>query len=198
MNVEMVLREPLGERPFASGDFPVSIGGAGSDVVVPARSAGPIAWLALQDGQLFVQPADDEASVLHNGARITGSTWLRNGDVLDAGAGRLKLRVEGGRRVLEVVAGGHGNVTAPPVAADSSSLAGAGADESERIEPVAFRAQAAPGASAARRWPRGQSRRLLPAWRWPRLLRWSSRRRPSRSRSIRRRSGSRSRAAGRG
>jgi formylglycine-generating enzyme required for sulfatase activity len=138
---------------FASGDFPLSIGGAGSDVVVPARSAGPIAWLALQDGQLFVQPADDEASVLHNGARITGSTWLRNGDVLDAGAGRLKLRVEGGRRVLEVVAGGHGNVTAPPVAADSSSLAGAGADESERIEPVAFRAQAAPGASAARRWP---------------------------------------------
>jgi formylglycine-generating enzyme required for sulfatase activity len=153
LNVEMILREPLGERPFASGDFPVSIGGAGSDVVVPARSTGPIAWLAMQDGQLFVQPADDEASVLHNGARITGSTWLRNGDVLDAGAGRLKLRIEGGRRVLEVVAGGHGNVTAPPVAADSSSLAGAGADESERIEPVAFRAQAATGAGDARRWP---------------------------------------------
>ena len=153
MNVELVLREPLGERTFAAGDLPVSIGGTGSDVVVPARSTGPIAWLALQDGQLFVQPASDEASVLHNGSRITGSTWLRNGDVLDAGAGRLKLRVEGGRRVLEVVAGGHGNVTAPPVAPQSSSLSGAGADEGERIEPVAFRPRTVPGASNGRRWP---------------------------------------------
>jgi len=100
LNVELVLREPLGERSFAAGDLPVSIGGTGSDVVVPARSTGPIAWLALQDGQLFVQPASDEASVLHNGSRITGSTWLRNGDVLDAGAGRLKLRVEAHRRSL--------------------------------------------------------------------------------------------------
>jgi formylglycine-generating enzyme required for sulfatase activity len=153
LNVELVLREPLGERAFAAGDFPVSIGGPGSDVVVPARSAGPIAWVALQDGQLFVQPADDDASVLHNGSRITGSTWLRSGDVLDAGAGRLKLRVEGGRRLLEVVAGGHGNATAPPVAPDSSSLSGVGADEGERIEPVAFRPQTAPGASTVRRWP---------------------------------------------
>ena len=153
MNVELVLREPLGERAFAAGDFPVSIGGPGSDVVVPARSAGPIAWVALQDGQLFMQPADDDASVLHNGSRITGSTWLRNGDVLDAGAGRLKLRIEGGRRLLEVVAGGHGNATAPPVAPDSSSLSGVGADEGERIEPVAFRSQTAPGASEVRRWP---------------------------------------------
>jgi len=153
LNVELVLREPLGERAFAAGDFPVSIGGAGSDVIVPARSAGPIAWVALQDGQLFVQPADDDASVLHNGSRIAGSTWLRNGDVLDAGAGRLKLRIEGGRRLLEVVAGGHGNVTAPPVAPDSSSLSGAGADEGERIEPVAFRPRTAASASNGRRWP---------------------------------------------
>ena len=153
MNVELVLREPLGERAFAAGDFPVSIGGAGSDIVVPARAAGPIAWLALQDGQLFVQPADEDASVLHNGSRITGSAWLRSGDVLDAGAGRLKLRVDGGRRLLEVVAGGHGNVTAPPVVPDSSSLSGVGADEDERIEPVAFRPQTAPGPSGARRWP---------------------------------------------
>ena len=153
MNVELVLHEPLGERAFATGDFPVSIGGAGSDVVVPARSTGPIAWIALQDGQLFVQPANEESSVLHNGSRIAGSTWLRNGDVLDAGAGRLKLRIEGGRRLLEVVAGGHGNVTAPPVAPDSSILSGVGADDGERIVPVAFQPRTATGASNGRRWP---------------------------------------------
>jgi len=51
----------------------------------------------------FVQP-EGEASVLHNGTPITGSTWLRGGDVLDLGGGRLRLRAEDGRRVLEFVA----------------------------------------------------------------------------------------------
>jgi len=139
LNAELVLREPLGERPFDAADFPLSIGGEGSDVVVPAPSAGPIAWIALHDGQVFVQPSGDESAVLHNGARVAGSTWLRGGDVLDVGGGRLKLRMEDGRRVLDLLSGGADNITAPPVAAASESVSGAGADDDERIDPVAFR-----------------------------------------------------------
>jgi formylglycine-generating enzyme required for sulfatase activity len=152
LSTELVLREPLGERPVTAQGFPLSIGGRGSDVIVPARSDGPLAWLALHDGQLFVQPADDVAAVLHNGSRIEGSTWLRNGDVLDVGGGRLKLKAEGSSRVLEVVAGGVGNVTAPPVAPAASSHSGAGADEGERIEPVAFRKAPGEPRRVVRRW----------------------------------------------
>jgi formylglycine-generating enzyme required for sulfatase activity len=152
LSIELVLREPLGERSVAAGELPLSIGGSGSDVVVPSPLAGPLAWLALHDGQLFVQPASEDASVLHNGARIAGSTWLRGGDVLDVGGGRLKLRLEGGRRLLEVVSGGADNVTAPPVVTASSSLSGEGADEDDRIEPVTFRPRAQSSGRGTRRF----------------------------------------------
>ena len=134
----LILREPLGERVLGPGDFPLSLGGTGADVVVPSAS-GTLAWIGLHDGQLFVQPADEASAVLHNGTPVAGSTWLRSGDVLDAGGGRLKLRLEQGRRVLEVVAGGAGNATAPPAAETAATVGGLAAGEDERIEPVAFR-----------------------------------------------------------
>ena len=150
MNAELILREPLGERSFAAADFPLSVGGEGSDVLVPAAAPVPLAWIAQHDGQLFVQPSGEEAVVLHNGSRVAGSTWLRGGDVLDIGAGRLKLRVEDGRRVLDLLSGGADNVTAPPIAAASESVSGEGADEAESIDPVAFHPPAAGASTPAR------------------------------------------------
>ena len=152
MSVELLLREPLGERPLGAGAFPLSLGGPGADVVLPA-APGPAAWIGLHDGQLFVQPAAGAAGVLHNGAPLAGSVWLRGGDVLDVGAGRLKLRSEDGRRVLEVVAGGAGNATAPPAPEMEATLGTAGASEDERIEAIVFRAREAAGSPAgSRRW----------------------------------------------
>ncbi len=101
--------------------------------------------------------------MLHNGARISGSTWLRSGDVLDVGGGRLRLRLDGAQRWLEVVAGGGGNVTAPPVAPESLSQSGTGAAADERIEPVAFRPQATVSAPAGRRGTLGRVLAVLAA-----------------------------------
>ena len=137
----LILREPLGERTVEAAGFPLSLGGAGADLVLPAAT-GVLAWIGLHEGQLFVQP-EGEASVLHNGTPITGSTWLRGGDVLDLGGGRLKLRAEDGRRVLEFVTGAVGNATAPPVAGAVATAGGPAAGEDERIEPVSFRRPAA-------------------------------------------------------
>jgi formylglycine-generating enzyme required for sulfatase activity len=133
----LILREPLGERSLEAAAFPLSVGGAGADLVLPT-AAGVLAWIGLHEGQLFVQP-EAEAAVLHNGAPIAGSAWLRGGDVLDLGGGRLKLRVDDGRRVLEVVEGGVANATAPPVAGAVATAGGLAAGEDERIEPVSFR-----------------------------------------------------------
>ena len=114
MSVELILREPLGERLLGAADFPLSLGGAGASVTLPG-APGARAWLGLHEGQLFVQPAGEATDVLRNGTPVAGSAWLGAGDVLDVGSGRLKLRLEDGRRVLEVVAGGADNATAPPV-----------------------------------------------------------------------------------
>ena len=152
MSVDLILREPLGERVVGAAEFPLSLGGDGAQVILPGPG-GVQAWLAQHDGQLFVQPAGADANVLHNGARIAGSAWLRSGDVLDVGGGRLKLRLDDGRRVLEVVAGGAGNVTAPPAVEASAAIAGTGLDEGERIEPVAFRGPAEAEVEVEQHWP---------------------------------------------
>lgn len=152
MSAGLILREPLGERAVGAAEFPLSIGGAGSQVILPGPG-GIQAWLAQHDGQFFVQPASADANVLHNGARISGSAWLRSGDVLDVSGGRLKLRLDDGRRVLEVVAGGVDNVTAPPAVEAAAAIAGTGLDDDERIEPVAFRGPIDAGRAAERHWP---------------------------------------------
>jgi formylglycine-generating enzyme required for sulfatase activity len=132
-------------------DFPLSLGGAGADVVLPSES-GVLAWLGLHEGQLFVQPEGD-ATVLHNGTAIAGSTWLRGGDVLDAGGGRLRFRIEDGRHILEMIEGGVGNATAPPSAEAIATIGAPSAGEDERIEPVVFHRPTEGSSSARPRLP---------------------------------------------
>ncbi|HSQ69180.1 MAG TPA: PEGA domain-containing protein [Steroidobacteraceae bacterium] len=152
----LVLREPIGERVLAEADLPASLGGEGSDVTVSSRIPGPLAWLGIQDGRYFLQVAGDESLVLQNGAACSGSTWISDGDVIDVADGRLKFHLQGGRHVLEVLAGGAANVTAPPVPEPSAGVAGSGAPEDASIEAVAFRRPGADAPGRRRAFPWGR------------------------------------------
>ena len=77
---ELILRDPLGERALSAADFPVSVGGPGHTIVLPGAGAGTLAWLALHDGQLFLQPAAGCEPPLCNGAPVSRPTWLHEGD----------------------------------------------------------------------------------------------------------------------
>jgi formylglycine-generating enzyme required for sulfatase activity len=137
---ELILRDPLGERPLAATDFPVSIGGAGQTIVLPGAGAGALAWIALHDGQLFLQPeANVTAAPLCNGAPVTRATWLRAGDVIDVARGRLRVASENGRRVLLVEDGSGGNLTVPPEAPLAQVVSGGGDEDDEKVATVAFR-----------------------------------------------------------
>ncbi len=137
---ELILRDPLGERSLTATDFPVSIGGAGQTVVLPGAGAGALAWIALHDGQLFLQPdASGAEPPLCNGAPVTRATWLRAGDVIDVARGRLRVASEQGRRVLLVEDGSGGNLTVPPEAPLAQVVSGGGDEDDERVETVAFR-----------------------------------------------------------
>lgn len=142
---ELILRDPLGERALAAADFPVTLGGTGHTIVLPgAGEGGTIALIGLEDGRLFIQPAATGvvATPRVNGAPVARSTWLREGDVVDVGRGRLRLATRDGVRLLDVEDGSGGNLTVPPEAPPIAVVTGGGDDE-ERIETVAFRRPAA-------------------------------------------------------
>jgi len=162
LTAELLIRDPLGERTLSAADFPLSMGGPGNTVALGSLSAAPSAWIALHDGQLFLQPAEGGASLLCNGLAVTRSTWLRDGDVVDAGTGRLRVRLRGDIRVIEVEDGSAGNLTLPPVPASVEVVSGGGGtDEDEKIEAVAFRRPDA--ADAPRRPPLAAAAAVLGA-----------------------------------
>ena len=138
MSAELLIRDPLGERALAAADFPLSVGGPGNTIALASMPAAPAAWIALHDGQLFLQPAEGAARVLCNGAPVAKSAWLRDGDVIDTGTGRLRLKLRGDARLIEVEDGSAGNLTLPPEPASVEVVSGGGSDEDERIEAVAF------------------------------------------------------------
>lgn len=137
MSIELRIIDPLGERVFAAADFPLSIGGAGCTVALPALPAEPAAWLALHDGQLFLQPMAAAATVRCNGMELRRSIWLQDADVIDAGAGRLRLQQRAGHSHLIVEDGSDGNLTLPPLPTDTAVLSGGGGED-EIVEPVTF------------------------------------------------------------
>jgi formylglycine-generating enzyme required for sulfatase activity len=147
---ELILRDPLGERALSAADFPVSVGGPGHTIVLPGVSAGTLAWIALHDGQLFLQPAAGREPPRCNGAPVSQPTWLREGDVIDVASGRLRIGARDGRRILDVEDGSGGNLTVPPAAPLVEVVSGGGDDGDERIDAVAFRRPAAQVASDRR------------------------------------------------
>ena len=100
------------ETRLGASDFPVPLGGPGS--ALPVAAAGPLAWLGLEGGEVFVQPAPG-ASVFCNGARLLASHWLREGDVLRLPGAEVRVRVRPEGLELSVVALAASNPTEPPV-----------------------------------------------------------------------------------
>lgn len=153
MSAELILRDPLGERALGTADFPLSVGGAGNVIALPGLPPQPAAWIALHDGQLFLQPQETAPGLRCNGVPVSRSTWLRDGDVVDAGSGRLRVQWQGESRVIVVEDGSGGNLTLPPEPVAAEVVSGGGGDEDERIEAVVFRRTAssqAPARSPAR------------------------------------------------
>jgi formylglycine-generating enzyme required for sulfatase activity len=141
--IELILRDPLGERPLTAADFPLSVGGAGNTIVLPGSAGATLAWLALHDGQLFLEPVTGSDPPRCNGVPLARSSWLRAGDVVDIARGRLRVGTRDGRALIEVEDGSGGNLTVPPEPPAVSVVAGGGDDADEPIESVAFRRPAA-------------------------------------------------------
>ncbi len=92
MNLEVAIEGIEGVRRFIHDDFPLSVGGLGDDIVVAGSPAGEtVAFLGMDGGSLFIQPAEASAHLVCNGVPVTTSSWLRDGDVLDIANGHISV-----------------------------------------------------------------------------------------------------------
>jgi formylglycine-generating enzyme required for sulfatase activity len=150
---ELVVVDALGERRFASRDFPVSLGGTGSTVLLAGVPDGPLAYLGRHEGEIFVQPQGG-AAIQHNGVPLSASAWLRADDVIRIGAASVRAVERRGELVLEIQDGAPGNITAPPII-DNAAIGSSDLAEAERIEAIRFKATAA-AAETSRKLPTGR------------------------------------------
>jgi formylglycine-generating enzyme required for sulfatase activity len=127
----LLIRHDGRERGLGPGDFPVPLGGPGSAVPV-AAAAGPLAWLGLESGEVFVQPSPG-ANVRCNGARLSASHWLRDGDVLRLSSTSVEVRMRGDALELGVTLDGEANPTEPPVVLVPPPRGGVPADDHDDV-----------------------------------------------------------------
>jgi formylglycine-generating enzyme required for sulfatase activity len=143
------LREPLGSRSLAPGDFPLTVGGPGAAVLVPGLPPGTVAALiGLADGEPFVQPAGG-AAVRSGTDVLTESTWLHDGERFAIADARFAVEAVGDDWTLTVVHEGGANETEPPLyegvplAADDDDV-----PARQALQAIAFQAPQAAAATA--------------------------------------------------
>ena len=112
---QMRLIDPLGERPLESADFPLTLGGAGSDVLLPGVAAGGVvARIGLSDQRLFIEPQGG-ASLRLDDRPVGASGWLDPGAQVDLGHGQLRVEARDGATALVIDYEAVRNVTLPPL-----------------------------------------------------------------------------------
>jgi formylglycine-generating enzyme required for sulfatase activity len=115
------LVDPLGERSLHPADFPLTLGGAGSDVVVPQLDTGRvIARIGLKDGRLFAEPQAGAILKL-DGQVLEQLAWLQAGAALDLGRDcLLRVDTQDGATALVIDYPAVRNQTLPPLLAGQS------------------------------------------------------------------------------
>jgi len=122
--------EPLGQRELAA---PLSIGAAGSDIVVPGTDATPALVLDVDEGLWRVTPAQDAGARL-NGERLREARDLRAGDVITLADAQVIVRATA-PCAIEVLHLAGNDTVAPLVVAEERD--GALDDEDIEIGAVA-------------------------------------------------------------
>ena len=103
MRLSVTRNDESHDLQFEAGDWPISIGGAGSRLPVDGLADGDIvAHLGVADGAAFVLPAADATKLIHcNGVVLSASRWLEDGDRLAIASSRLVVRIDHDQMAIE-------------------------------------------------------------------------------------------------
>jgi formylglycine-generating enzyme required for sulfatase activity len=162
LTAAVYIDDERGSRRLEAGDFPLALGGGESAVALPGGShVGPVAWLGMSDGELFLQVEDVAERIVCNGATLTTSQWLHDGDVIHIGETRIDVRHDADGVRLRVEHEVAENVTEPPSIRPLEPTPHRGGDgEATPISPVEFQPRVL-GRAKRRRWRPGWASLLL-------------------------------------
>jgi formylglycine-generating enzyme required for sulfatase activity len=92
-----VIDDVRGERRLDDQALPLCLGGAEAcDIVMPGVPADQqLAFVALEDGHAYIQPAADGLLLYHNHEQLNGSRWLKSGDEVRLDDAVMEWRVQG-------------------------------------------------------------------------------------------------------
>ena len=131
----VIVRDPEGERRLGLPELPIRLGtGADCEIRVPGPGRSAVLLLDELDGEPFVQPTGSGSALKINGAALTTSRRLNEGDELEFYGTRVVVGFEGGALTLAVRLEGSAYVTKPPELA-----AGDAGPAEETIVATAFR-----------------------------------------------------------
>ena len=92
-----------GRRRLTEEEFPLSVGGRASDIVLMGTLAEThVAHIALSDGHAYIQPANPDVELFHNHEYISTSAWLKSGDRVQLGERVLCWDVKGDQVFIKV------------------------------------------------------------------------------------------------
>ena len=92
-----------GVRRLEEPDFPLSVGGTGTDIAVGDIAAGKIlAHIALSSGHAYIQPVNDTVELFHNHEYIDTSAWLKSGDRIQLAEQVISWDVKGDQVFVRV------------------------------------------------------------------------------------------------
>ena len=148
---ELWLIEPLGERPLAPSDLPLTVGGPGAAIVIPGCAAGEIrARVHVVGSELRVSPETGRKAAM-DGVSIA-------------------LEERDGRRAIVVRHGGVANVTRPPEFEGQPFEAAAGAGRPATDRGACVSAARQGGRATARAVATGAGSRSGARSPWPLLV----------------------------
>ncbi|MGD8631241.1 MAG: PEGA domain-containing protein [Gammaproteobacteria bacterium] len=110
------IHDAHGERQLGEPDLPLAIGGAEQGgIVLPGLPAtAVVAYIGLDAGHAFIQPAAAALQLFHNHEHLLASKWLKSGDLVEVGESAIIWNVQGDQVHISVQARVDAPVLVPP------------------------------------------------------------------------------------
>ncbi|MCP5140774.1 MAG: SUMF1/EgtB/PvdO family nonheme iron enzyme [Gammaproteobacteria bacterium] len=98
-----IIRDAAGERRLDESALPFGVGhGEEAHLRLPGDGEGARAWIAFDRGHAFLQVDEGEAGLFHNRRHLSGSAWLKSGDIVQVGGAVLRWQVDGDQVFIDI------------------------------------------------------------------------------------------------